>query len=57
MKKMWKLNTSNQGKFEEFKRLFAHHGVELDTTHIDLKEIDADILILEEVVYPKTDQA
>lgn len=38
----WKLNTSNPGKFEEFKRLFAQHGSPLETSHIDLKEIDAD---------------
>jgi XTP/dITP diphosphohydrolase len=38
----WKLNTSNPGKFEEFKRLFAKHGSTLETSHIDLKEIDAD---------------
>lgn len=38
----WKLNTSNPGKFEEFKRLFARYGSELETSHIDLDEIDAD---------------
>jgi len=38
----WKLNTSNPGKFEEFKRLFAKYGSILETSHIDLKEIDAD---------------
>lgn len=38
----WKLNTSNLGKFEEFKRLFAKAGCVLETTHIDLREIDAD---------------
>ena len=38
----WKLNTSNPGKFEEFKRLFAKYGSTLETSHIDLKEIDAD---------------
>jgi XTP/dITP diphosphohydrolase len=37
-----KLNTSNPGKFEEFKRLFAAHGHTLEMTHIDLDEIDAD---------------
>ena len=40
----WKLNTSNLGKFEEFKRLFALYGYSLETTHVDLKEIDADPL-------------
>ena len=42
MKKVWKLNTSNLGKFEEFKRLFAKFDFEFETTHIDLKEIDSD---------------
>jgi XTP/dITP diphosphohydrolase len=35
------LNTSNPGKFEEFKCLFAAHGIELDASHLDLDEIDA----------------
>lgn len=38
----WKLNTSNLGKFEEFKRLFAKYGNTLETSHIDLEEIDAE---------------
>jgi len=38
----WKLNTSNLSKFEEFKLLFAKYGCELETTHVDLKEIDSD---------------
>jgi XTP/dITP diphosphohydrolase len=38
----WKLNTSNPGKFEEFKRLFASYGSNLETSHFDLEEIDAD---------------
>jgi len=38
----WKLNTSNLGKFEEFKRLFAQYGSKLETSHFDLKEIDSD---------------
>lgn len=38
----WKLNTSNTGKFEEFKSLFAKHNNTLETTHVDLREIDAD---------------
>lgn len=37
-----KLNTSNPGKFEEFKRLFAEYGLVLDASHKDLNEIDAD---------------
>jgi len=39
---IWKLNTSNLGKFEEFKRMFAQYGITLEATHFDLKEIDAD---------------
>lgn len=39
---IWKLNTSNLRKFEEFKRLFAQHGSDLESTHFDLEEIDAD---------------
>lgn len=38
----WKLNTSNPGKFEEFKRLFAQNGSTLKGSHFDLEEIDAD---------------
>lgn len=38
----WKLNTSNLSKFEEFKHLFAKYGTLLETSHDDLKEIDAD---------------
>lgn len=37
-----KLNTSNQGKFDEFKRLFAAYGRPLEATRIDLNEIEAD---------------
>jgi XTP/dITP diphosphohydrolase len=39
---IWKLNTSNPGKFEEFKRLFNKYDAILETSHNDLKEIDAD---------------
>lgn len=39
---VWKLNTSNLGKFEEFKRLFSQEGQSLEATHIDLREIDSD---------------
>lgn len=39
---IWKLNTSNLSKFEEFKRLFAKEGNSLEVTHIDLAEIDSD---------------
>lgn len=38
----WKLNTSNQGKLEEFKRLFAEYGSAIEASLIDLREIDAD---------------
>lgn len=37
----YRLNTSNLGKYEEFKRLFGQQGATLEATHIDLKEIDA----------------
>lgn len=49
----WKLNTSNLGKFEEFKRLFANHGKNLETSYFDLKEIDADPI---EVIAHKASQ-
>lgn len=39
---VWKINTSNLGKFEEFKRLFSQNGELLEVTHFDLEEIDAD---------------
>lgn len=42
VKKTYKINTSNPGKYEEFKRLFALYGANLESTHIDLKEIEAD---------------
>jgi XTP/dITP diphosphohydrolase len=48
-----KLNTSNAGKFEEFKTLFSSHGTKLETTAIDLKEIEADPL---QVVVHKASQ-
>jgi XTP/dITP diphosphohydrolase len=41
---LWKLNTSNKGKLEEFQRLFAKHGVALTSTQIDLNEVVADPL-------------
>lgn len=41
-KPMMKLNTSNQGKYEEYKRLFSAHGYGLEATDVDLREIDAD---------------
>jgi XTP/dITP diphosphohydrolase len=39
--KTWKLNTSNLGKFEEFKQLFNRYGDTIEATHIDLNEIVA----------------
>jgi XTP/dITP diphosphohydrolase len=39
---IWKLNTSNPGKFAELKRLFAQNGSDLEASHFDLEEIDAD---------------
>lgn len=38
----WKLNTSNLGKFEEFKRLFSKYDCILEASHFDLQEIEAD---------------
>ncbi|PJD97960.1 MAG: hypothetical protein CK425_02195 [Parachlamydia sp.] len=40
----WKLNTSNQGKLEEFQKLFAQYGATLEATQVDLDEIEADPL-------------
>lgn len=45
-RKLWKLNTSNLSKYEEFKRFFTEHGCTLEATHIDLKEIDADPIMV-----------
>lgn len=39
---IWKLNTSNLGKSQEFKLLFAKYGHSLEISHVDLSEIDAD---------------
>lgn len=38
----WKLNTSNWGKYQEYKYLFAKHKQDLDITTVDLKEIQSD---------------
>jgi inosine/xanthosine triphosphate pyrophosphatase family protein len=38
------LNTSNKGKENEFRRLFALYGISLEVKHKDLHEIDADHL-------------
>lgn len=40
----WKLNTSNWGKYQEYKYLFAKHKQTLEITTIDLKEIQSDPL-------------
>lgn len=42
----WKLNTSHLGKYEEFKKIFANYGIFLEATHIDIKEIDADPILV-----------
>lgn len=42
----WKLNTSHQGKYEEFKRLFALYGYALEGTHDDLDEIHAEPVLV-----------
>lgn len=39
---LWKLNTSNWGKYHEYKRYFAQYNQELLITTEDLKEIMAD---------------
>lgn len=41
-KKVWILNSSNEGKVKEFQRLFALHGQEVTITKFDLKEVQAD---------------
>ncbi len=41
---MWRINTSNPGKLEEFARLFQKYGESLEATDSDLPEIDADPL-------------
>lgn len=42
MSKMWIFNTSNKGKLGEIKGLLEKHGITLDSTDIDLKEIQSD---------------
>lgn len=37
-----RLNTSNVGKLEEFRRLFLQVGLDLEASSVDLAEIDAD---------------
>ncbi len=41
---IWKINTSNPGKLQEFQRLFAAYDVQLQNTSIDVQEIVADHL-------------
>lgn len=52
-KSEWNLNTSNIGKWQEFKKIFISHGIELIHSQIDLREIKADPL---EVVAHKASQ-
>lgn len=42
MIKPFAINTSNAGKLNEFRRLFAKHGMAINASEIDLKEIKAD---------------
>eukprot|EP00667_Euglena_gracilis_P021862 EG_transcript_24115 len=37
-----KVNTSNQNKFKEFQRMFDKHGITLEATNIDLREINSE---------------
>lgn len=39
---IWKINTSNQIKLQDFQKLFAQYGYQLTSTHFDVREIDAD---------------
>jgi hypothetical protein len=40
-KRVLRLNTSNQNKLKEFKRLFGNSNINLELTKVDLREIDA----------------
>ena len=44
--KVIKLNTSNKDKIKEFEKLFAKHNINIETSFIDLKEIDAEPLMV-----------
>ncbi|MFI5344657.1 MAG: non-canonical purine NTP pyrophosphatase [Chlamydiales bacterium] len=46
MSNLWKMNTSNAGKLEEYKQLFAKHGFDLSASTMDIREIDADPLLV-----------
>lgn len=39
---IWKINTSNPNKLKEFQQIFSRYGVVLESTSLDLPEIDAD---------------
>ncbi len=39
-----RLNTSSEGKLQEYQKLFSQYNVLIETTNVDLDEIDADIL-------------
>ncbi|MGM0440226.1 MAG: non-canonical purine NTP pyrophosphatase [Chlamydiota bacterium] len=41
---VYKLNTSNPGKLQEFRELFKTYGYKLEESNIDLDEVDADPL-------------
>merc|ERR1711865_987057 len=43
-KRSLRLNTSNKNKLAEFNRLFGASGISVDSTKIDLKEIDGEML-------------
>jgi XTP/dITP diphosphohydrolase len=42
MRTQWILATSNLGKVNAFRNIFDKYGINLDSKHIDLKEIHAD---------------
>jgi XTP/dITP diphosphohydrolase len=46
MKKIFLINTSNRQKLHELKVLFNKYGIEVNASNIDIKEIDADPLIV-----------
>lgn len=39
---MWRINTSNPQKLEEYRRLFSDYNIALVETQVDLDEVDAD---------------
>jgi XTP/dITP diphosphohydrolase len=50
---LWKLNTSNWGKYQEYRHYFAKYNQELEITSVDLKEILSNPL---EVIVHKASQ-